>query len=78
MGSRYPVLPPEKVIKVLMKMGFVKVSQRGSHVKFKNAGQPSRTVIVPMHNELARGTLRGILEQAGVTLEEFLNDLDRI
>lgn len=78
MGSKYPVLPPEKVIKVLTKNGFVKVSQRGSHVKFKKAGQPSRMVIIPMHNELARGTLRGILEQAGITLDEFLGDLNKI
>lgn len=75
MGSKYPVLPPEKVIKVLMKFGFNKVSQRGSHVKYKKDGQPARIVIIPMHNELARGTLQGILEQAGITLEEFMKKL---
>jgi predicted RNA binding protein YcfA (HicA-like mRNA interferase family) len=56
-------------------MGFIRVSQRGSHVKYKKDGQPARTVIVPMHSELARGALRGILEQAGISLEEFLKSL---
>lgn len=75
MVSKYPLLPPEKVIKVLHKFGFIKVSQRGSHVKFKKDGKPARIVIVPMHSELARGTLRGILEQAGIMLEDFLKNV---
>lgn len=75
MGSKYPVLPPNKIIKVLRKFGFVKVSQRGSHVKYKKDGIPERIVIIPMHYEVAKGTLQSILEQAGMTLEEFLNNL---
>ncbi len=75
MVSKYPVLPPDKIIKVLRRLGFVKVSQRGSHVKYKKGGIPSRIVIIPMHYEVAKGTLQSILEQAGITLEEFLNNL---
>ena len=68
--SRYPVLSPREIIRVLAKFDFVKVSQKGSHVKVK-CKNSSRTAIIPMHNEIARGTLRSILEQAGLSLEEF-------
>jgi predicted RNA binding protein YcfA (HicA-like mRNA interferase family) len=75
MVSKYPVLAPEKIIRVLAKLGFYKVSQKGSHVKYKKEGEPTRIVIIPMHNEIAKGTLQSILEQAGITLEEFLENL---
>ena len=57
MGSKYPVLPPAEIIKALEKVGFQKTSQKGSHVKYKNSGNPQRVVIIPMHNEIAKGTL---------------------
>lgn len=36
MSSKYPVLPPDKIIKVLAKFGFEKIAQKGSHAKYKN------------------------------------------
>ena len=71
MSSKYPVLPPKKIIKVMIqKFGFEKISQRGSHVKYKNF-YTQRTFIIPMHKEIASGTLKSILDQANVELEEF-------
>jgi len=58
-----------EVIKRLEKIGFESVSQKGSHRKFK---KDNRIVIVPMHQEIAKGTLKSILSQAGITLEDFL------
>ncbi|MDN5302475.1 MAG: hypothetical protein PWQ60_1989 [Thermoanaerobacteraceae bacterium] len=75
MGSKYPGLPPEDIIKVLVKIGFEKVSQKGSHAKFVKSGANKRVVIIPMHYEIAKGTLKSILEQAGITLEQFLEYL---
>jgi len=72
MGSKYPLLSANEIIKALHKVGFAEISQRGSHRKLKNNSTPTRTVIVPMYNEVARGTLRSILEQAGIDLEAFL------
>jgi predicted RNA binding protein YcfA (HicA-like mRNA interferase family) len=72
MGSQYPILLPKQIIKALRKQGFRKVSQRGSHAKYRNDTNPVRTVIIPMHSEIARGTLKSILEQANVSLEKFL------
>jgi predicted RNA binding protein YcfA (HicA-like mRNA interferase family) len=52
--------------------GFTEVSQKGSHVKFvKYMGEGIRTAIVPHHREVAVGTLRSILRQAGLNPDEF-------
>jgi predicted RNA binding protein YcfA (HicA-like mRNA interferase family) len=64
-----PVLSGAEVVKALGTAGFVQVSQRGSHVKLRD--DQGRVVIVPMHAELARGTLRSILRQAGIAPEAF-------
>jgi len=72
MGSKYPVLKPNEIITRLIKLGFVVVSQRGSHIKLRKEGKETRTVIIPNHYEVAKGTLKAILEQAGLTIEEFL------
>lgn len=69
MSPALPVVGGAEVIAALAKAGFVQVSQRGSHVKFRHAGQ---TVIVPMYRELATGTLRSVLRQAGLTPAEFI------
>jgi len=73
MGLKYPVLPAREIVSALQRVGFEEVSQRGSHKKLRNSSDPPRTVIVPMHSEVARGTLRSILEQADIDLETFLD-----
>lgn len=71
MSSKYPVLPPKKIIKIMQqKFGFEKISQKGSHVKYKNF-YTQRTFIIPMHKEIASGTLKSILEQANIEIQEF-------
>jgi len=52
--------------------GFVPVATHGSHVKFlRETARGSRAVIVPHHREIAIGTLRSIVRQAGLTVAEF-------
>lgn len=68
MGSKYPVLSPDEIIKALAKIGFTFKSQKGSHMKFSNG---ERSVIIPNHTEVAKGTLKSILNMANVSLEEF-------
>lgn len=63
MGSKYPVLQPQEIIKILNKFGFEKNSQKRSHAKYIKNGNPSKVVIIPMHYEVAKGTLKSILEQ---------------
>lgn len=66
----------EETIRVLKRLGFVQIRQRGSHVILKKQ-MPDGEIgcVVPMHQELAIGTLRGILRQARITPEEFLENL---
>ncbi len=65
-------LPFREVKRKLENNGFREVSQKGSHVKFiKESTNEIRTTIVPHHKEIALGTLRSILRQAGITIEEF-------
>ncbi|MEW6303480.1 MAG: type II toxin-antitoxin system HicA family toxin [Verrucomicrobiota bacterium] len=58
--------------KVLTRLGFVRMRQTGSHLILR---KESCTVVVPQHNPLKPGTLKGIIEQAGVTLEQFIAEL---
>jgi predicted RNA binding protein YcfA (HicA-like mRNA interferase family) len=52
--------------------GFTQVSQSGSHVKFiKTTPEGTRTATVPKHREVAAGTLRSVLRQAGLSESEF-------
>ena len=67
-----PVLRPEQVIKGLEGNGFRFIKQRGSHRKYSKAG---RTAIVPMHYEVAKGTLMSILEQSGLTLDQLMKHI---
>ena len=72
MGSKYPVLTPNDVIRTLEKFGFSYVSQRGSHVKYRCN---ELTVIIPKHSEVAKGTLKSILSMANIALDDFLDKL---
>jgi len=68
----------QKVLKALNKLGFEVVRQRGSHVILKGFfREQSRTVVIPKHGEIAIGTLRGILFQAGITVEEFIKLVEK-
>jgi predicted RNA binding protein YcfA (HicA-like mRNA interferase family) len=55
----------------LERVGFVVRRQEGSHVILRRA-HPFGQVVVPDHKELDRGTLRAIIRQAGLTVEEFV------
>ncbi|MDQ3001818.1 MAG: type II toxin-antitoxin system HicA family toxin [Fibrobacterota bacterium] len=70
--TRLPRLSGEEIIKALERMGFEQVRQKGSHVILKKV-TPEGAVgcVVPMHKEVALGTLRSVLRQAHLTPEEF-------
>ncbi|MFN3848809.1 MAG: type II toxin-antitoxin system HicA family toxin [Spirosomataceae bacterium] len=60
------------IVKVLLRLGFEFVSQKGSHAKFRKGTNPVLTVIVPMSKkEIPFGTFRSILRQANLTVEDF-------
>jgi predicted RNA binding protein YcfA (HicA-like mRNA interferase family) len=60
----------------LEKIGFIKIRQRGSHVVLKRKLAEGQVgCVVPLHKELAIGTLRGILRQARISTDEFIKNL---
>jgi len=71
---RLPVLSGEELIKTLQKAGFHKVRQKGSHVSLQKGDFKT---VIPLHNELARGTFLGILKQCGLSRDELFHLLDK-
>lgn len=62
------------MIRALERAGFVTIRISGSHCRMKRKGKPTRHTTVPAHagKDIARGTLRDIIDQAGLTIDEFL------
>ena len=71
-----PVSKPREVIKIFKKLGWEVARQRGSHIILTKEGHIA-TLSVPNHPEVARGTLRSLIARAGITIEEFLEILER-
>jgi predicted RNA binding protein YcfA (HicA-like mRNA interferase family) len=69
--SKLPVISGSDCIKALSKIGFEVYRQRGSHITMVGKSPPSQTTI-PNHKEIDRGTLRAIIRQVGLTVEEFV------
>jgi len=59
-------------VKALRRLGCEERRQTGSHVILR---RENRTVVVPMHRQIKPGTLRGLIEQAGISVEEFCGGL---
>ncbi len=58
--------------RALQRLGFVQIRQTGSHLIMR---KESRTVVVPQHKPIKPGTLKGLIEQAGLTRDEFAAEL---
>jgi predicted RNA binding protein YcfA (HicA-like mRNA interferase family) len=73
MGQRLPSLSTDQICQALQKAGFVIVPGRGkgSHV-FLFRAVPPTGITVPMAKDVRRGTLRAIIREAGLSVEEFL------
>jgi len=63
-------LPVRKVERLLKSLGFKHVRAKGSHAVWRHPD--GRTVVLPMHGTVKRGTLASIVRQAGLTAAEFL------
>ena len=70
--SRLPVVSSEQLVTALNKVGFVFIRQKGSHIRLEK--QTDKGIIkltVPRHRMIKRGTLREIIKDAGLTVDEF-------
>lgn len=74
--SEIPELPYLKIINALQRLGFIVVRQKGSHIRIqKRIGDEVIKTIIPSHKPVKRNTLRQILKQINVDIDEFKNNL---
>lgn len=72
MTSKPPLLSGSQIVKAFSRIGYRKVSQRGSHIKIRH-DEKEIVLIIPDHKEVDRWTLKGILNDADLTVAEFIN-----
>ena len=70
--SKLPRISGRECVKALGKKGFYLKRQRGSHIILRR-DEPFAQLVVPDHKELDRGTLRAIIRQAGLRVDEFVS-----
>ncbi len=75
MSSKLPVISGDDLVRVLEKLGYAIVRQKGSHVRLRHSTDPQRkSLTVPRHKTLKRGLLHRLLRDARIT-EEQLSDI---
>lgn len=68
--SRLTPIRPERMVRILEHLGFKLIRQRGSHAFYRHPD--GRATVVPMHRgDLPRGTIREILKDVGISVEEY-------
>lgn len=73
---KLPRISSREAIRALEHLGFEQIRQTGSHIVMKRKTETGEIgCVVPMHRELRIGTLRGILKQAQITPDEFIESL---
>lgn len=69
--SGLSIISGKYLCKILNKIGYAIDHQTGSHIILRNKKYPFRRLTIPKHKEIAKGTLRAIIRQAGLSLNEF-------
>jgi len=73
MAGKLPAIKPRQLIRALEKAGWQVHRQKGSHISMHKQGVPD-LVVIPIHvRDLSKGTLHGIIEDAGLTAEQLLD-----
>jgi predicted RNA binding protein YcfA (HicA-like mRNA interferase family) len=70
--SKLPRISGQDCVKALKKIGFYQKRRESSHIILRR-DEPFAQVVVPDHQELARGTLRSIIREAGLSVDEFID-----
>ena len=72
---KLPVISGSEAVKAFGKVGYEFDDQHGSHIILRRSDPPHRRLPVPNHRELAKGTLRALIREAGLTVDEFTRPL---
>jgi predicted RNA binding protein YcfA (HicA-like mRNA interferase family) len=69
--TRLPVVSGREAVKAFARIGYELDHQTGSHMILRNNAPPYRRLSVPDHRELAKGTLRALIRDSGLTVDQF-------
>lgn len=72
--SKLPQVSGSDAVRALQKLGFTVRRQQGSHIILRR-DDPFAQTVIPNHPQIDRGTLRAIIRQAGMSIEEFVEHL---
>jgi predicted RNA binding protein YcfA (HicA-like mRNA interferase family) len=72
--SKLPRISGSQAISVLTKLGFEIIRQKGSHIVLRKS-DPFSQLVIPDHKELDTGTLRAIIRQADMSVDDFISKL---
>ncbi len=70
--SRLPVISCREAVAAFQKVGYEVDHQTGSHLILRHKTTPHRRLTIPNHREIAKGTLRALIREAGLTVDEFV------
>lgn len=70
--SKLPRVSGREAVSAFGKIGYQVDHQTGSHIILRHLEPPNRRLTVPNHKEIAKGTLRALIREAGLTVEQFL------
>jgi predicted RNA binding protein YcfA (HicA-like mRNA interferase family) len=70
--KKLPLISGREAVRAFRKIGYEIDHQTGSHIILRHREPPYRRLSIPDHEELAKGTLRALIRQAGLTAEEFI------
>ena len=68
---KLPVVSGIEAVQAFRKVGYEFDEQHGSHIIIRHSDLPHRRLSVPNHKELGKGTLRTLIREAGLTVDEF-------
>lgn len=71
--SVLPHLSGREVVAAFRRLGYEVDRQKGSHIVLRSSAAPHRRLTVPDHREVAKGTLRALIREAGITVEDFVH-----
>lgn len=71
--SVLPLVSGREAVAAFSKLGYEVDRQRGSHIILRHAQPPHRRLTVPDHREIAKGTLRALIRETGISVEDFVS-----
>lgn len=69
---KLPVVSGSEAVRAFQKVGYEFDVQHGSHIVLRHASPPHRRISIPNHKELAKGTLRALIRETGLTVDDFV------